>query len=648
MPVAELERFKRKYPQYDDLDDSAIANKLATKYPDAYGDLPSKVEQSKGTFRTEVLGPIAHGASSLAFDIPRVAMERQVRAGTPGAEQAQEFLFPEQRTVAGKSLRFGSEVAGIALGGAGKVAGKVFTGVGKKVGKSLLGRVGQSAASGAAYEAVTAKPSIEEYNKGLATGAVAGGALPILGRGGRILGKGAGEVGKFVSKNFGGVTEATRNTINRLGANRVFDAAKGKTDYIVQDLAPKVYSAFRSKISNFDDSMKELFSKKLKVPSSVIGTIDNKGVNNIEKVRQFYGDSTDEIYQSITKGFEAKRETANTAYRLAMKQTAKNFGGTIDARDTVKTMESVFKGSLGEATRGPQGNRLFQIMQELKSRRPAPKGFYAPGERVPTSTQLVRQIRGGEKLTDISGEVRLNKKQFMEIRDALNNLYKENPYDRNIMKVMNQLYSDGEKAGLKGLGRARSLQRQAFDAEENLFKKGLIGERKLDKYHALTKEEKRQLRNIEDYTGVKFVDDLESITAARYLDKLGSITPEEIAKDLIKAKNPEWTKTIEKKYIDLLGEKDGSKFMDDLYAHFANRDFNLASDVPGTGGGVFPGRSGALRLGISGATKQYYKNIKPRFLEGSRILGEARSRIPSQTPIVTSAELLKRANRQEN
>ena len=43
MPIPELDKFREKYPQYNDLSDNDIANKLATKYPDAYGDLPQKV-----------------------------------------------------------------------------------------------------------------------------------------------------------------------------------------------------------------------------------------------------------------------------------------------------------------------------------------------------------------------------------------------------------------------------------------------------------------------------------------------------------------------------------------------------------------------------------------------------------------------------
>ena len=43
MPIAELENFRRKYPDYGDMSDAELAGKLAAKYPEAYGDLPDKI-----------------------------------------------------------------------------------------------------------------------------------------------------------------------------------------------------------------------------------------------------------------------------------------------------------------------------------------------------------------------------------------------------------------------------------------------------------------------------------------------------------------------------------------------------------------------------------------------------------------------------
>jgi hypothetical protein len=43
--IPELQKFRQKYPYYNDLDDSTLAAKLAAKYPAVYGDLPGRVEK---------------------------------------------------------------------------------------------------------------------------------------------------------------------------------------------------------------------------------------------------------------------------------------------------------------------------------------------------------------------------------------------------------------------------------------------------------------------------------------------------------------------------------------------------------------------------------------------------------------------------
>ncbi len=47
MPIIELQNFRQKYPDYNDIDDMTLASKLAEKYPDSYGDLPQKVGMSE-------------------------------------------------------------------------------------------------------------------------------------------------------------------------------------------------------------------------------------------------------------------------------------------------------------------------------------------------------------------------------------------------------------------------------------------------------------------------------------------------------------------------------------------------------------------------------------------------------------------------
>ena len=86
--ITELENFRQKYPQYSDMDDSALADRLASKYPDAYGDLPNKVKSiqvesnsktSPGDNPKQIIqnalsfGPIGLSVGSEPKDIPGVA-----------------------------------------------------------------------------------------------------------------------------------------------------------------------------------------------------------------------------------------------------------------------------------------------------------------------------------------------------------------------------------------------------------------------------------------------------------------------------------------------------------------------------------------------------------------------------------------------
>lgn len=68
MAIPELTKFREKYPQYEDMDDASLAKSLATKYPDAYGDLTEKVSattQDKTVMPTMMAGLIGAQGSSL-------------------------------------------------------------------------------------------------------------------------------------------------------------------------------------------------------------------------------------------------------------------------------------------------------------------------------------------------------------------------------------------------------------------------------------------------------------------------------------------------------------------------------------------------------------------------------------------------------
>jgi len=55
----------------------------------------------------------------------------------------------------------------------------------------------------------------------------------------------------------------------------------------------------------------------------------------------------------------------------------------------------------------------------------------------------------------------------------------------------------------------------------------------------------------------------------------------------------------------------GDDLYDDVLAHLANQDFELVSNLPGAGGGMYPSRAGMLRGMVSRGAKAYYQRGAP-------------------------------------
>ena len=60
--IQEIQTFRTKYPEYNDIDDSTLAKRLATKYPE-YSDLPNKVRGEKPQQNHETQAPIKETVS---------------------------------------------------------------------------------------------------------------------------------------------------------------------------------------------------------------------------------------------------------------------------------------------------------------------------------------------------------------------------------------------------------------------------------------------------------------------------------------------------------------------------------------------------------------------------------------------------------
>ena len=87
MPIPELQKLREKYPQYNDIDDATLANKIATKYPQ-YSDLVDKVGQvEQPTPQPSVMQQLGRAFKNTGENIINPIYE----LGARGAQVAQQF-----------------------------------------------------------------------------------------------------------------------------------------------------------------------------------------------------------------------------------------------------------------------------------------------------------------------------------------------------------------------------------------------------------------------------------------------------------------------------------------------------------------------------------------------------------------------------
>ena len=159
--VAELDNFRKKYPDYNDLSDSDLAGMLAKKYPDSYSDLPSLVEQEQ---------PKSSGVTG-SWEEP-ITIGRDPRAGLVSGERppmgAITTTKSELKGVGESVVKTGIEGGAMVLGEAvgGPAGAGVFYAGGKRIGEAVFGE--------------ESDPSLLEFGKDVATGALISGAAKFV------------------------------------------------------------------------------------------------------------------------------------------------------------------------------------------------------------------------------------------------------------------------------------------------------------------------------------------------------------------------------------------------------------------------------------------------------------------------------------
>ncbi len=362
MPIPELEKFRQKYPEYNDMDDLTLATKLVEKYPE-YSDLLDKVKTpiaknipqesigqmllknlkgaAKETY-VEGISPIVSGASTLAFGIPRL---------TARATGTEKLIYPEQKTLFGKGLRGVSEIAGFTGGGIGKtaqLAGKVIP----KLAQETLKRKALRAGIEGMTAGVLSPPSRgfispeERQKTGLGFG-IFSAALPFIGAGIKSLPK----LGRLLT----GIEKETLDEVANRGYRNVL-----QEKYLNKKMPQILQERIQSNLDNLESAAitkyEDLTTPLRKIPFDLV-ELKGKVVKIATRVKMNpFKTDVSNLDEAILDGIVNKAQVKNLGDALNLRRS-------LD--DIIYSNRGELRSSFGKQVRDLLNKELHKI-DELK------------------------------------------------------------------------------------------------------------------------------------------------------------------------------------------------------------------------------------------------------------------------------------------
>lgn len=446
---------------------------------------------------SEVGAPFVHALSLIAGDVPKAIGSRDI---SPEGQEAYRTLYPEQQTGLGKALRVATNIPAFVLGIPGKAglgAGRILTaGAGqatkyipKFAGKSLAGRTALRAGEFGASQAAIAPKEGEDYANQVGTAALTGAGTPAAGLLAKSIGKGAVGTGTFIAKTFGGVTDFSRETIKRLGSERVFDPLKQSAGYIGEVVVPKVKNMISQKIADgrdritlrnigFNDEQINWLGQLSPIYKSKLSEILNgENVNIKQGIESIKGDAH--------KRFSALMSRINPNTAIDVKTFYNNLKNTLDKQGWIDNFgqESIKYG------KNPVRDQLLSIYNNL--------------------TRAVKTETGGYR------KYVLNIPEYENVRNALTTAVSGNlQNDRLLFKLGGKLRESAANTikGLSGINKIYSDAERLSEIEgKGLFSKILNPEKMEAEIAKLRNIDKpNQIARIKSVIGKNLADDVDA------------------------------------------------------------------------------------------------------------------------------------------
>lgn len=381
-------------------------------------------------------------------------------------------------------------------------------------------------------------------------GLSAGIASPVYQVAGRALGAAGKAIGKFIPE-----------TIKR-----------GAADYLTNTVAPQAHKIFQDAVAKFTPQI-EQFARGKKIPESAIQAIKKYGTQGIEQARDSLGQfDTDPISQRIQQGLAAKDKEVEDAYSKATASFSNN-KRFIPLTSTKAKMGSLLKNA-GYIDK--YGKPTPLATNDIAENSPLRKilGYYQSlGANQPGKVSMVNSLQWN------------NLRNELQAMRGTRQAKALTPY---VKSILDSLHSDAERAGMIGIKEARQLAAKNFEAQEKFLgagdkAKSLFGEKGLDKYHAMTGEQKRSIKDLADFIGDKdLINDIEKTSAGQYLDKIQEGKSLKDFQTLLQhAKDKVWTNSDYNELAKTIGPANAKKVIGEVIAHRKALGIKTAGKVLG-------------------------------------------------------------------
>ncbi len=331
--ITEISKFREKYPEYSDLDDATLANKLAVKYPE-YSDLPDKVR-----------------------------LESKPESKKPG------WVEP---------VKVGLETAGLLGGGLlGTVAGPAGTVAGAGLGYAGARAVGRLGEELLGYEKPTAplQTGIRTV-KDIATGGAmeAGGQIvpKVIGMVGEkvlapTLGRLTGAGTPAIKESIKGGEQFTKAMRGKITGEEIVENARGALNVMKESRA----SAYRTELQNLEKSGIQIDLAPIKGKTEKLlkqyTLVDQQG--NVDWTRSALGSEKSEgvrkikqIVKTINEWGEKKGDNTPLGLDTLKRQLDDFYSESSNARSFVASLRSEVKNTIVKEV--PEYSRMMKGYEE--------------------------------------------------------------------------------------------------------------------------------------------------------------------------------------------------------------------------------------------------------------------------------------------